>query len=242
VAASEGDFRIGNPLYRLKIGVATGGGGAGDSRVYAAGGTSRLILGGETNDVLTVNGHTTQVGIGTLAPVGYSTVDIEGSADYEDGLYVTSPHFNANAIEADADNGAFAYAVYAHSTSGVGVFTTSGSGSALTIGNGAIHVLGATTNATTTASTTAAFTQVASAANIPSPGFSDYTVIYNTLCDGDPNAILIVTPNYNPHNGPTFYWNHVVGVFYTGTHWAIFNEDTTAMPAGPAFNVLVIKN
>jgi hypothetical protein len=183
-----------------------------------------------------------QVAIGTVTPVGNSTVDIEGSTTYEDGLYVNSPTFNANGIEAVADVGSAAYAVYAHSAGGVGVYTTSPSGSALTIGSGAIHVSGATTNATTTSSTTAAFTQVASAANIPLPGLSDYTVIYNTLCDGDPNAVLLVTPNYNPRNGASVYWNHVVGVWYTGTHWAIFNEDQTAMPSGPAFNVLVIKN
>jgi hypothetical protein len=63
---SEGDFRIGNPTYRLKMGVATGGGGAGDCRIYAAGGTSRLVLGSSTKDVLTVLG--TSVGIGTLTP------------------------------------------------------------------------------------------------------------------------------------------------------------------------------
>ncbi len=71
---------------------------------------------------------------------------------------------------------------------------------------------------------------------------TDGTVIYNSLCDGDPNAILIVTPNYNPHDIGGYYWNHVVGVYYDPPHWIIFNEDTTAMPAGPAWNVLIIKN
>jgi len=66
LASSEGDFRIGNPTYRLKMGVATSGGGAGDSRIYASGGTSRIILGSNTNDVLAVSG--TSVGIGTLSP------------------------------------------------------------------------------------------------------------------------------------------------------------------------------
>jgi hypothetical protein len=108
----------------------------------------------------------------------------------------------------------------------------------LTIGGGAIHVTGATTNLTTTSVSTAAFTQVASAANLN----GDSTIIYNTLCNGDPNAILIVTPNWNPRNGPAYFWNHTVGVWYDGTHWEIFNEDGTAMPAGPAFNVLIIKN
>jgi hypothetical protein len=248
VAASEGDFRIGNPLYRLKIGVATGGGGAGDSRVYAAGGTSRLILGGETNDVLTVNGHTTQVGVGTLTPNANSTVDIEGSPNYEDGLYVFSPFAGANAIEASANNGANAYAVFAHTTGGYGVYATSdtgtatyaysGSGSALTIGGGAIHVSGATTNSGTSLTTTAAFIHVAAAANIS----ANYTRINNSLCNGDPNAILSVTPNLSPAGTLALYNNHPIGVWYDGSQWTIFQQDNAAMPAGASFNVLVIKN
>lgn len=66
LSSSEGDFRIGSPAYRLKIGVATGGGGAGDTRIRAQGGTSRIMLGSGTYDVLTVLG--TNVGIGTVTP------------------------------------------------------------------------------------------------------------------------------------------------------------------------------
>jgi hypothetical protein len=109
-----------------------------------------------------------------------------------------------------------------------------GSTSALTITSGAIHITGASTNSTSTA----AFTQVATASNT----VGDLTIINNTLCNGDPNAILIVTPNYNPHGGPGNFWNHTVGVYYNGSQWTIFNEDNTAMPAGPAFNVLILKN
>jgi hypothetical protein len=65
VTNTEGDLRIGNPYYRLKIGVATGGGGAGDVRLRAVGGTSRLMLG--TADQLTVSGNGL-VGIGTITP------------------------------------------------------------------------------------------------------------------------------------------------------------------------------
>jgi hypothetical protein len=65
VTNTEGDLRIGNPYYRLKIGVATAGGGAGDVRLRAVGGTSRLMLG--TADQLTVSGNGL-VGIGTITP------------------------------------------------------------------------------------------------------------------------------------------------------------------------------
>jgi hypothetical protein len=67
LASSEGDFRIGNPTYRLKFGVATGGGGAGDARIYAAGGTGRIILGSGSNDVVAIMPEA--VGINTLVPL-----------------------------------------------------------------------------------------------------------------------------------------------------------------------------
>ncbi len=67
VTNTEGDLRIGNTTYRMKLGVATGGAGAGDVRMRAAGGTNRLMLGGGTADVLTVVG-TGRVGINTITP------------------------------------------------------------------------------------------------------------------------------------------------------------------------------
>jgi hypothetical protein len=69
----------------------------------------------------------------------------------------------------------------------------------------------------------------------------DYTTIDNPLCNGDPNAILIVTPNYNPGGGSGTYNNHPVGVFYIGARWAIFNQDLASMLNNAAFNVLVVK-
>jgi hypothetical protein len=50
----EGDFKIGDATYRLKFGVANAGGGAGDARINAQGGTNRLILGAGSADVLLV--------------------------------------------------------------------------------------------------------------------------------------------------------------------------------------------
>jgi hypothetical protein len=54
VSNTEGDLKIGDATNRLKIGVATGGGGAGDVRIRAVGGTNRLMLGGGANDTLVV--------------------------------------------------------------------------------------------------------------------------------------------------------------------------------------------
>ncbi len=66
VGNSEGDFKIGNATLRLKMGVALAGGGAGDARIRAHGGTNRLMLGSGTTDTMTVAGS--NVGIGTVDP------------------------------------------------------------------------------------------------------------------------------------------------------------------------------
>jgi hypothetical protein len=79
------------------------------------------------------------------------------------------------------------------------------------------------------------FVHVATAAN----SAGDWTTIDHPLTNGKPGAILIVTPNWNPGNVGGVYDNHPIGVFYTGTQWAIFNQDLTAIPVGAAFNVII---
>jgi len=53
---TEGDFKIGDAMYRLKFGVATGGGGAGTAGIRVMGGAQKLILGGGTAEVLSIDG------------------------------------------------------------------------------------------------------------------------------------------------------------------------------------------
>lgn len=141
----------------------------------------------------------------------------------------------------------YGYGVYGLSsgTNGVGVYgagTASGSvgvlaqgadssSIALSIDTGGIQVTGAGPG-----TSTPAFIHVAASGNIS----GDATIINNPLCNGDPNAILIITPNSSAGSGP---WNHPVGVVYNGSssRWRIFNEDSANMTVGPAFNVLVIN-
>jgi len=71
----------------------------------------------------------------------------------------------------------------------------------------------------------------------------DYTKIDNPLANGNPNAIVVVTPNWNPGGVGGTYANYRIGVWYTGTRWAIFNQDgSTAIPVGTSFNVYVDAN
>jgi hypothetical protein len=71
----------------------------------------------------------------------------------------------------------------------------------------------------------------------------DYTVIDSPLSNGKPNALLIVTQNWNPGASAGVYNKHTIGVFYTSAgKWAIFNQDRAAMPAGPSFNWYVASS
>jgi hypothetical protein len=100
---------------------------------------------------------------------------------------------------------------------------------------------GGAARATVTAPATTAtvhFVQTATTANIA----TDSTFINNPATNGQPNALLFVTPNWNPVGSSGVYNNHPVGVWYSVTfhQWAVFNEDGATMPPGPSFNVLVV--
>jgi len=65
---TEGDFRIGNDIYRIKMGIALDGSGAGAATIRSAGGIERLNLGAANTNLLTLNGSSGRVGIGIETP------------------------------------------------------------------------------------------------------------------------------------------------------------------------------
>jgi len=62
------------------------------------------------------------------------------------------------------------------------------------------------------------------------------TFIDSPNTNGHPDAILLVTPRYNPNSK---YDNHPIGVWYASGKWSIFNQDGVVMPTGASFNVKV---
>jgi hypothetical protein len=141
--------------------------------------------------------------------------------------------------QADGETGVGVYGTTA-GASGAGVHA-SGSGStgtALKLSNGGIQVQGAGLG-----SSTPVFIHQATDSNIAC-GFDQCTVIDHLLTNANPNAILIVTQNFNYAEYPSIVNNsHPVGVQYldTSSKWAIYNLDLAAMTEGAAFNVLVVK-
>jgi hypothetical protein len=69
----------------------------------------------------------------------------------------------------------------------------------------------------------------------------DYTYIDDPSINGDPNAIILVSPTPDQENLRTASYEHNIGVWYEGgaRKWAIFNQDRAAVPAGATFEVVV---
>ncbi len=68
------------------------------------------------------------------------------------------------------------------------------------------------------------------------------TYLDEDLINDNPNAIVYVTPNWNPGGEGNTYNDHATGVWFDAERqrWAIFNQDREPMPEGAAFNVAVL--
>jgi hypothetical protein len=69
----------------------------------------------------------------------------------------------------------------------------------------------------------------------------NYTYLDDRLTNGEPDAVLSVTQNWNPGGGGGVYNNHPVDTKYDAKveKWAVYNEDGASMPQGAAFNIAV---
>jgi hypothetical protein len=67
------------------------------------------------------------------------------------------------------------------------------------------------------------------------------TYLDDPLTNGNPDAVLSVTQNWNPGGSRGVYNNHPTGVLYDKVvkKWAIYNRDDAPIPDGAAFNVAV---
>jgi hypothetical protein len=69
------------------------------------------------------------------------------------------------------------------------------------------------------------------------------TYLDNPLTNGEPDALLTVTQDWNPGGGRGVYNDHPIGVLYDADirKWAIYNRGGAPMPEGAAFNIAVSR-
>jgi hypothetical protein len=69
----------------------------------------------------------------------------------------------------------------------------------------------------------------------------DSTYLNDPSINGDPNAVILVTPNPKPGSTRSNTYDHYIGVRYDSERrkWAIFDQDRSAVPIGTTFKVVV---
>jgi hypothetical protein len=243
-AVASGDFAtaMGNGAY------ASGNGSTAMGFSTTASGGGSTAMGGNT----TASGNgSTAMGLGTEASGDNSTA--MGNSTKAGGTNSMAAGYRAKATNdysfvwgdgTEADIGSTAANQFLiRATGGVGIGTNNPSGFALNVAgdtrvNGAVAANALRAPGAGINTGTFTFTHRAVGTNIN----NNWTTIYNPLTDGDPNAILIVTHNYNADTNSTSGYNtELVGVWYYAPHWTIYNESAHNMAPGRAFNVLVIK-
>jgi len=84
---------------------------------------------------------------------------------------------------------------------------------------------------------TQTITHTANAGNIS----SNWTEIDNSLLNNNPDALLVFTHNWGETGDPAnVILDKVLGVWYTGSRWAIYVEDQTAMPLNIEFDIMIL--
>lgn len=207
---------VGNLAYGAN---STIGGGI-SNRVERQGGT---VGGGE--------GNTTD-GLWSTVPGGQNNV-ASGQGSFAAGTRAIALH-NGSFAWSDGQAGTFStdqpnqFAVRAQA----GVMVQGQTTTLDLRGNGGIRVAGAGVN-----TVGPAFTHRATAASVSGA----QTTVDHPHCNSRPNAILLVTYNFNPAGLAGVRNDKPTGLYYTGTRWAIYNLDGTAMPVGTAYNILVVN-
>jgi hypothetical protein len=105
--------------------------------------------------------------------------------------------------------------------------------------NGDNQVMDASYNILMPGTNMTSFIQTATLEN--QQGITSYSFLDHPQLNGHPEAIVILTHNWNPPGGALTYLDEAIGVWYsteTG-YWVVFTQSNTEIPVGTAFNVLV---
>lgn len=84
------------------------------------------------------------------------------------------------------------------------------------------------------------FVHKATAENIGSGGLGNHiTAIDHPALNGQREAKIFITANYNPNGSGGVYNDHPIGAYYYDGRWRVFNQDFAPMPMGAAFNIFI---
>jgi hypothetical protein len=197
--------------------------------------------------------------VGTIAAGKVLTSDAVGNATWQVipavagplNLTSTTTTFSSSATGTSGNAGNFSITNVSNASNGISV-STSGTGKAIDAANNSstnptINIVNNTNlgNAIeinggikVSGTNKAAFKITSITGGGGNTSLNILTIPNSTLAN-NANDILIVTHNYSPNNT---YLNHAYGVYWTGTAWAIYLENSASvMPNNITFNVLVIK-
>jgi hypothetical protein len=181
-------------------------------------------------------------GIKGIANIGFGVkYGVYGESLDDNGVYGnTDSGFGVYGNSAQNGKGVVGY-----SNTGVGVLASSNSGPAILI-DGGISVEGAGIDS----DTPVFIHKVNTATNICSGSIIQLysTVIDNPFTNNQPNAILIVTPNFGANNVGVAPAVGIPAVYYDATNqcgkgtgkWVIYNLNTVAQVNNSMFNVMVV--
>jgi hypothetical protein len=214
-------------------------------------GSGRQVIVGQLPDVFFTPGQT------TVKTISYSYKNIGGKWN-DCGIYAQSTMTGVAVINSYGNRGREAYPP---EVTGIGPATYIGAVTAWSFqikalnsapaGSGAIniyvnnacdvcapnYVLIGKVNVYVRSTFATSFVTTATSANTT----GNSTFVDHPFINGNRNARLLVTPNWNPPGSSGVYNNHPIGVWYENWRgkWAIFNQDLAAMPIGAAFNVRI---
>ena len=188
------------------------------------------VLGAESGHLSSAASAVRGDSLGNIGVVGVS------DADY--GVYGFSQNFHGVVGDTDDDSGASA-GVYALGAGNVNQSI------ALGISSGGIKVNHAGVNTDTPLFIHKVAT--GGGGNVCTGGAWASTIDYE-LINGNPDAILLLTPNNGPYSGGTTPLNSIPAVFYDNTNfcghgagkWVVYNLALAALPNNAMYNVLVV--
>ena len=219
-------------------------GSSGEGIASARGGVNDLEFYTDWGNRMTI-GHNGNVGIGTTSPT--ETLEINGTSRLDDNdMFFRKGSDHNHGLGYRHNFGATVTdGPYLYGWGGGALGTTGGQSIALqwddtgsvsvnnnlTI-NGALKVAGAGVNTPTTA-----FIHTTTHANLNESLWPGSSMIDNPVCNGNPNAMLIITELWGQNN----FWGDPTAVSYANGYWWIVDRNLQgSLIEGLAFNVLVI--